>query len=61
MVHPAAQWLYIVNDAAGKQEKIDRLAQLLGEGENIAFIHNATQLGAECQVIILIVGAVIVS
>lgn len=51
MVHPGSQWLYVISDAAGRESKVTSFAELLAEGENVVFIHNATNDVADCNVI----------
>ncbi|OXU22666.1 hypothetical protein TSAR_016242 [Trichomalopsis sarcophagae] len=49
LVHPGSQWLYVISDAAGREAKVASFAELLAEGENVAFVHNATKRLANCD------------
>ncbi|XP_031786808.1 ionotropic receptor 93a isoform X2 [Nasonia vitripennis] len=49
LVHPGSQWLYVISDAAGREAKVTSFAELLAEGENVAFVHNATKHVANCN------------
>ncbi|XP_058800210.1 ionotropic receptor 93a [Phymastichus coffea] len=49
MVNPESQWLYVISDGAGHDANVTMFLDLLAEGENVAFIYNATNLGPECS------------
>lgn len=49
MVHTASKWLYIVSDTNEQSDNLTSLTALIGEGENLAFIYNATISSAQCK------------
>lgn len=40
-MNPTNQWLYAITDT-GKQENMSVMAEHLGEGDNVAFMFNAS-------------------
>jgi hypothetical protein len=51
MVHPGSQWLYVISDGASREANVTSFLEFLNEGENVAFVYNATSLNPECNVI----------
>ncbi|XP_023313506.1 ionotropic receptor 93a [Trichogramma pretiosum] len=49
MVNPESQWLYVVTDASGREAKVSSFVDLLAEGDNVAFVHNTTQMSRDCN------------
>lgn len=49
MTTPKSQWMYIISDMDSNQN-VTTYSNLLGEGENIAFVYNATFTSSECVV-----------
>ncbi|XP_011501036.1 PREDICTED: glutamate receptor ionotropic, delta-1, partial [Ceratosolen solmsi marchali] len=49
MVHPGSQWLYVISDGASSEVNVTSFLEFLNEGENVAFIYNATSLNPECN------------
>lgn len=51
MAQPDSQWLYIITDTVtGNSTNVTSLVDLLSEGSNVAFIYNATDSDAYCNV-----------
>lgn len=48
MVNTDSRWLYIVSDTDEKSDNLTALADLIGEGENVAFIYNSTIKAPSC-------------
>lgn len=56
MVQPDSQWLYVITDSLVRNStNITTFVDLLTEGSNVAFVYNATDNDAFCNVIYFIV------
>lgn len=42
MVNTDSRWLYIISDTDEKSDNLTALADLIGEGDNVAFVYNST-------------------
>ncbi|XP_051164696.1 ionotropic receptor 93a [Leptopilina boulardi] len=49
LVHSGNQWLFILSDVSKRKTNVTALTQRLIEGENVAFIYNATNFGPFCD------------
>jgi len=53
LVHPRAQWLFVIPDTDSSSDSVASLAPLLDEGQNVAFASNATQRSTTCSIGVL--------
>jgi hypothetical protein len=49
LTHPESQWLYIISDPKGLSNT-SAVTSLLSEGQNIAFAHDSSSGGTDCEV-----------
>ncbi|XP_041979809.1 ionotropic receptor 93a [Aricia agestis] len=49
MSHTQAQWLYVISDTSSRTGNFSNLIYEVYEGENMAYIYNATDNSKECQ------------
>ncbi|XP_053689812.1 ionotropic receptor 93a [Sabethes cyaneus] len=49
MVHPQAQWLYVVSDTTAEKNNISSIYPMLSEGDNIAFVYNMRRTERNCE------------
>ncbi|XP_055527509.1 ionotropic receptor 93a [Wyeomyia smithii] len=49
MVHPQAQWLYVVSDTTEEKNNISSIYSILSEGDNIAFVYNMRKTDRTCE------------
>ncbi|GLV41761.1 Ionotropic receptor 93a [Carabus blaptoides fortunei] len=48
LVTPYSQWLYVISDTNENRMDISTLRNLIGEGDNVAFVYNVTTNSASC-------------
>ncbi|XP_058827029.1 ionotropic receptor 93a [Topomyia yanbarensis] len=49
MVHPLAQWLYVIADTSAERNNISSVHPILAEGDNIAFVYNLRKNVQSCE------------
>jgi hypothetical protein len=50
LTHPESQWFYIISDSKALSENMSAVTSLLSEGQNIAFAHDSSSNGTDCEV-----------
>lgn len=50
LVNPYSQWLYVISDTSAVKNDLSTFANLLNEGDNIAFVYNVTTDSHDCRV-----------
>ncbi|XP_023248636.1 ionotropic receptor 93a [Copidosoma floridanum] len=49
MLHPESQWLFVISESSDQETNFTSLVHFLREGENVAFVRNATDVQPNCN------------